>query len=97
MRPERDLRAELERPELRRRLLARPHRPDADVLVSEALEPAGERSRTEDRRELDRERLLVGGELPLCEVRTPEERAESLEELRLERAYRHVAPVGRLV
>ena len=58
------------------------------------VEPRFERSRREDVRELAGERSLILLVLPVGEVGASEELAETLEELRLERADGEVAPVG---
>src|SRR5581483_1038678 len=83
--------------QLCRRLLERPHGPDADVLVLAEREPVGERPRRHDRRELRRERLLVLVALACGELRAAGELAEAGEEARLERGEREEAAVGAAV
>ena len=61
-------------------------RPDADVFGVEELQPLGKRAGLEDRRELGRERLLVGVELTLGQLRPADQLRQAAEEDRLERA-----------
>src|SRR4051795_13199944 len=71
--------------------------PDADVFALEELEPLGERAGPEDRRELARECLLVGVELPLRQLRSAEQPRQAAEERRLERGEGEMASVRGLV
>lgn len=85
------------KPEGPGRLVPRPHRPYADVLLAEVHEPLVQRARGERRGELPGESLLVRCVLLLGELGSLEEPAEALEEVGLQRADGHVSPVGRLV
>ena len=82
-------------PNASRALGERGHRPDADVLAVEELQPVVERAGGERRRELRAELLLrLGVEVALRELRAADHLAEPDEELRLERADGEPAAVG---
>lgn len=84
-------------PEVGVRLGAGGNGPGTDVFVAEQLEPARERSRCEDRRQVAGQALLILGVLAVDQVGSLDELAEPAEELGLHGGHRQVPGVRRLV